>query len=480
MDPRRWSLPLALTFASFSVSQPSEALAGDAPCRVVGGRVECFAPVCQHSDALEGPQGRGFTEGRDFRGVPGLVWPVTTLIQNGPSDNRIDLAFAGDGYTAAELATTYTDDVNTAVDGMFQLGTPALIEDLNPYVRYAKFFNVHRVDVPSNESGIDLIDGTMVDTKFDCGQWDATIPRLARCDYGLGVTVINESMAAVGIDIADDGPRGWRGLALNTDIYTNAGALGLSVFAGHNEFIQPIFLHEASHSWNNIADEYGGNPGIVYSGAEPEEVNATADISGAKWAAWLGFPQVTLGVNGVYEGGRYYDLGLYRPTMDSIMRFLLIGWNAVCIEKTIQDIYAIVDPLDDWTDDLPIYPASGELMVNVVDPAVVLVDWKVDGNTVVTAGPETYSYDVSGLGPGLHTVTAVAYDELVNHSFSDNASPHPLDLVRGSVASMQQSITWTVGGSGIPVPVLPTPLLALLAGLLIVVACWSVHHRGAS
>ena len=58
----------------------------------------------------------------------------------------------------------------------------------NPYVRYEKFFNVHRVDIPSQQSGIDLIDGTEVDTYFDCGQWGPN-PRLSNCNITLAVDV---------------------------------------------------------------------------------------------------------------------------------------------------------------------------------------------------------------------------------------------------------------------------------------------------
>ena len=80
---------------------------------------------------------------------------------------------------------------------LFLKGTPTNLDVTinNPYVRYEKFFNVHRVDIPSQQSGIDLIDGTEVDTYFDCGQWGPEIPRLSNCNITLAVDVARQSMA---------------------------------------------------------------------------------------------------------------------------------------------------------------------------------------------------------------------------------------------------------------------------------------------
>src|SRR5688572_15058429 len=41
----------------------------------------------------------------------GVTSPVTTIVSNGPSSNRIDLVIVGDGYTAGELGT-YAADVD--------------------------------------------------------------------------------------------------------------------------------------------------------------------------------------------------------------------------------------------------------------------------------------------------------------------------------------------------------------------------------
>jgi hypothetical protein len=89
-------------------------------------------------------------------------------------------------------------------------------------------------------------------------------------------------------------------------------------------------------------------------------------------------------------------------------------------------------------------PAS--LTVNVIDPAVIRVDWSVDGNMVGPNGGPTYAIGAANLSPGMHTVTARAYD---------NAG---MDLVRqvpgttfnrqywgsGAMGHSDKTLTWQV------------------------------------
>ena len=69
---------------------------------------------------------------------------VETIINNGPAWNRIDIAVLGDGYLETELET-YRTDVDNLMATFFAE---------SPLDEYASFFNVHRVDIKSNESGI--------------------------------------------------------------------------------------------------------------------------------------------------------------------------------------------------------------------------------------------------------------------------------------------------------------------------------------
>src|ERR1700674_395322 len=84
--------------------------------------------------------------------------PFETIINNGNSQNRVDLAILGDGYTAAELQK-YKNDVQTFVQGFFAQ---------DPFHEYQNYFNVHRIDVTSNQSGADHPErSVLVDTALD-------------------------------------------------------------------------------------------------------------------------------------------------------------------------------------------------------------------------------------------------------------------------------------------------------------------------
>ena len=85
--------------------------------------------------------------------------PYDTVVNNGDSVNRVDIVFIGDGYQSTEIETDYVDHINNTIDHFF---TQA------PLSRYQNFFNIHRVNVVSNESGADKpLDGIYVDTALD-------------------------------------------------------------------------------------------------------------------------------------------------------------------------------------------------------------------------------------------------------------------------------------------------------------------------
>ena len=99
-----------------------------------------------------------------------------------------------------------------------------------------------------------------------------------------------------------------------------------------------IAIHELGHSVGGLADEYF-TEGTTYPGGEPREPNVTTDPRGTKWASDLGRNTPDGGVIGAYQGGRYYERGIYRPSQDSLMRninkpFNLIG--LVAMERAIS------------------------------------------------------------------------------------------------------------------------------------------------
>ncbi len=121
---------------------------------------------------------------------PGAAW--TTILDNGPSSNRLDIVFVGDGYLESELGL-YAGHVINGLDNLLTQ---------EPFLSYSTYFNVHRVDVISNESGVDNdpVPGILRDTALDMGFWCNNIERLL---------CVNVSTAYQALDLS----RGQRGLS---------------------------------------------------------------------------------------------------------------------------------------------------------------------------------------------------------------------------------------------------------------------------
>ena len=358
----------------------------------------------------------------------------STIVNNGSPDNRVDIVFLGDGYTQADHnAGTYNNHVNAYLNYMF---TPDPLSD--PFGRYANFFNVHKIDVVSQQSGADEPPNNIyVNTALDASYWwDGSTERLLYISNAKANNEVATSLDGTGIT-AD-----LRMVTVNSTKYGGGGGT-YAVYAGGNSSAQDVALHELGHSFSDLADEYttGGNG--HYTGPEPSEINVTINASGAKWAHWLGFddPRGSILDIGVFEGARYHTSGIYRPSQDSKMRTLNDPFNAVSREKIILDIYAQVDPLDDWRQTPGDWIAfDSELWVDVVDPAVISVEWLVDGVPVTGATGETFRLGDYGFAPGYYDVTARVYDTVLEHVGDGSL----FDLVRKDLHLLEQSVSWVV------------------------------------
>src|SRR5688572_43796 len=242
------------------------------------------------------------------------------------------------------------------------------------------------------------------------------------------------------------------------------------LWSGANRDAAGAALHEGGHGFHQLADEYCGKAtgagcgsntcsgsGTVYA-----EVNSAGNCTTTdnKWNMWLGVTQKGLkvpdmgatGVQGTFVGSRYVDSGQYRPSSNSMMNSLFgtnvnTSFNGVSREQMVLDIWRVI--ANPWDSVVP--PAGAvtnptTLTVNVIDPAVISVDWSVDGMVVARNGGPVYNIGAANLPAGMHTVTARAYD---------NAG---MDLVRqvpgttfnrqywgaGSMGRSDKTVTWTV------------------------------------
>ncbi len=379
---------------------------------------------------------------------PGANW--TTILDNGPSSNRLDIVFVGDGYLEAELGI-YADHVTNGLNNLLTQ---------EPFLSYSTYFNAHRVDVISNESGVDNdpVPGIFRDTAMDMGFWCSNIERLL---------CVNVSAA---YQYANNAPDVEAVFAVaNSTKYGGAGysSSDLATYSGGNGAAPEVAIHELGHSLGNLADEYDYGDGVVYIGTERPEPNVSIltepqmAAAGTKWADWLGDPGIGFGgLVSTYEGAYYSEFGIYRPTFDSKMRSLNQPFNLPSIESFIIQIYVVVDPIDDAT---PSGTLSGTqtVFVDPIDPPnhALEVQWSLDGAPIAGATGTDLDLEPLGLGIGVYELAVTVTD--------------PTEFVRDEAARalfLSETRLWDI--------VIPQPgdtngdFTVNIADLLIVLSLW--------
>ncbi|MEZ5782001.1 MAG: M64 family metallopeptidase [Rhizobiaceae bacterium] len=352
---------------------------------------------------------------------------INTLIQNGPSSNRVDIVFLGDGYTSSQLANLYIQDIASLTDYLFSGN--ALTE---PFGLYSDYFNVTAINVASNENGADdPSTGTFRDTALGSTYfYDGVTERLLYVDDNAAKAAMNAALAGTGIDAE------MRFVTVNNDKYGGGGGY-FAVYSGGNENALEVAVHEVGHSFAGLADEYddGTASNVTFTGGEPDEPNVTKDASGAKWSRWIGFEQEGLGTVGAFEGGMYADHGIFRPTFNSKMRELNQPFDPIAREAFVLNFYKYVDPLDDHAFSNTtgtLFDIDG-LWVDTISDKTIRVDWLINGQ-LVSADTTSIDFSNLGLGAGTYNITAHAYDDT--------------GLVRIVDPSLEEYVSWTVQLTG--------------------------------
>jgi hypothetical protein len=189
-------------------------------------------------------------------------------------------------------------------------------------------------------------------------------------------------------------------------------------------------------------------------GTENREINSTGNpmTTGGKWDMWIGSTQTgATGLQGTWLGSRYVGDGQYRPSANSMMNSLFgtnvnTSFNSVSREQMIFTIWRYVVPIDSTVPPAGAVGNPATLTVNVIDPAVISVDWTVDGATMTNAGT---TFDASKLASGTHTIAAKAYDNATTDLVRNRSGTCPTSVTgtycsRTAWTRSQQTVTWTV------------------------------------
>ncbi|MER8154858.1 M64 family metallopeptidase [Streptomyces sp. NPDC094472] len=331
---------------------------------------------------------------------------VASLIGNGTTADKLDVVFIGDGYTAGQQAD-FQADARSKWDQM---------SAVEPYASYKDLFNVWTVDAVSNQSGVsgDPSRDVVKDTALGSYFWCDDIERLLCVD-----TAKVESYAAKApeadlvVVLSNSTKYGGAGYTLTSQV----GYDGIATASSDHADSDQIAVHETGHSLGKLADEYFYPEYGTYTGAEPDEGNATkltADQMTAqqkKWYRWIGQTSPDGGTVGAYEGGRYYPKGINRPTDNSIMRTLGREFSLPGREAMIAGFNSHASVLSSRTATTTALERSAGIQVSI--PKSASLKWYVDGVEVAAASGKT-SVTPATLGVpsdgATHTVTAKATD----------------------------------------------------------------------
>jgi hypothetical protein len=391
------------------------------------------------------PGGMGGTGGSGVAGFPGggtgggtVLEPLncggkgTALENNGPPGNRVNYFIVGDGYSEAQLAANGTLDQHLQAMLAKRFSDPIG----QPYLRYRKFVNICVVRIPSTP-----ICGS---SALGCCGNDSS--RLANCNTSAANSAITSNVVA-GMEVS------WRAVVLNGSSWWNSGGT-LMLWSGGNQDAGGAAAHEGGHGHHFISDEYGNcEQSRVSREASARtygvNVSLTGQMGEGRWDGWIGYNQTPgTGVQGfnACDGGQ-----TWRPSGNSMMNSLFgnnpnTSFNSVSREKMVMDIWRYVEsPYDSTTPPAGAVTNPASLTVNVIDPAVISVDWTVDGAMALRNNP-TLVIPAGMLTPGTHMISARAYD---------NAG---MDLVRqvpgmywgrqywgtGAMGHSDKTVTWTV------------------------------------
>ena len=241
------------------------------------------------------------------------------LLQSGPSERCIDVVIVAEGYTAAEMDIFY-EDARAAVESF---------RGQEPFASRMDAFNFIAVPLVSADSGVSIPKrGLWMDTAlsshFDTFYSDRYLTTLR-------LRQLHDRLAGI--------PYEHIIILANTANYGGGGIYNsYTLTTAHHAQFRPVVVHEFSHSFAGLGDEYayGDSDPMYFPDVEPWEPNLTtqADFA-AKWQDMMDVPGI-----GLFEGGGYQTKGVWRPSDDCRMKTNEAeGFCAVCrraIERMID------------------------------------------------------------------------------------------------------------------------------------------------
>lgn len=258
---------------------------------------------------------------------------VCTELQAATEGYGVNLVVMADGFSDRQIASgSYQIAVGKAVDALF---------GEEPYKSYKDRFNVYMVETVSPN---DYYSGkTALGTYFGEGTFVG----------GDNEKVIAYAKNAVDESLLDDctiivlmnrdkyaGTCHYLSMPTGSDYGRGLAVAYIPLDSDAEEFAGTVRHEAGGHAFAKLADEYGyetyGAAPADYIAMQQERsalgwvanIDFTSDIHQIKWAQFASDTRFSSESIGAYEGGGTYYTGVWRPTVNSIMRYNDRGFNA--------------------------------------------------------------------------------------------------------------------------------------------------------
>ncbi len=401
---------------------------------------------------------------------------VVPIQVTGPASERLNLVILCDGYQADEMQKC-RDDVDRNQNVQWSI---------EPFRSYRNYFNVYRVEIVSQDSGVrcdpddnDNPNNDLKDTALRLWYSDGCTNPLARgITYGPApagsppgtpngntarTNILNTYVAPV-LGIPANSQNVQTLAISNTFTYGGIGGTSATTSGGSPQG-PLISTHELGHSLGQMADEYPYSARDVvkpcYTGGEPGSFHHTVYTDTQqmindqhKWWRWIGEESESGGTIGLHEGGNTFPCGVRRPSEHSMMRWLGFYFDQVGREHMT---YRITGRRNADAMALTHTPAgqvgpNDVVWVETQHPKYHELDvtWQIDGETVPSTN-NTRNLELAELDVEAGDIVSVTVRDLTEFVRDPAFKNGP---------RLTQTRTWTVGD---PLPVSPVDVAFTLS-----------------
>lgn len=240
----------------------------------------------------------------DIENIPekAIDFPVHIIQKTGPDNEKLNMVFLAEGYTASEQ-DKFIKDLNERVTKMLEI---------EPFKSFANEINVYAIKVLSNESGAGRFASTGVsaiekDTYFNIKFNYRGTDRSPNFDKD-GKAKADKLVKQFTENYLDKGSKVFmQSVLINSDYYGGSGGDYAIASLPSGEI---TVAHEAMHSATGLMDEY-------FAPSQGEAPNRTQynNPETIKWKEFLGFRGIDIYLNGT----EYNGTKIYKPSQGTCM-----------------------------------------------------------------------------------------------------------------------------------------------------------------